>query len=282
MNRFLTVKMKEILKEKLNRIKLCAIFTAVCFMVTTVGSNLYAIPVAEKDNERDEEVFNKRSSINLEYGRITASRDANSDITVVNIQDLHCHPQVQKNISKIIGELAGKYNLKKVYVEGGYGEIDTSWIEAVKEEKVKREVIEKLLEEGVLTGSEYYKLTNKWSEIELKGLDEEELHKDNLKRLGWIINNQGRYNEVTGRIDREIKLLGKRYVNKRNKRFNNNIEKYITGKIDTKRFYRQLLRYVKDINKNPQKYNNITAIKLGDYPNIAKYMTLTRKSQSRT
>ena len=274
-------KMKGVIGWKMNKIKLIAVITLVSFIISTIGSNLYALPTQVNDSKKYKDVFNKaKSVIDIESGKITASKDVNSDITVVNIQDLHCHPQVQKNISKIIGELATKYNLKKVYVEGGYGEIDTSWIETIRDEKIKEEVIEKLLKEGILTGSEYYKLTSKGSGVELKGLDEERIHKDNLKRLSWIIGKQEKYKEVMKDIDKEIGLLEKEYVNVRNKRFSRSYEQYLLGEIDTKRFYRQVMKYVKEINGNPQRYNNITSIKLGDYPNIIKYVALTNNANN--
>ena len=270
---------KKYLKKKINGIKICAVITAICFMVSTLGANLYAIPMSETANKKYEDVFNKASSISSEYGKITALKDANSTVTVVNIQDLHCHAQTQRNISKIIEQLARKYNLKRIYVEGGYGNIDTSWLNSVKDENVKKQVIEELLEQGILTGSEYYKITSGNKEIELKGIDEEKLHKENIKRLSWMIDNQSKYKKLTENIDKEIELLEKKYVNSENKRFSTNIGKYTKNEIDTKRFYRQLIKYVKDINNNPQKYNNVTAINLDDYPNIMKFMKLTKISQ---
>ena len=266
---------------KLNNIELRSVITSVSFIIYIIGTNLYALPAQVNDSKKYKDVFNKaKSVIDIESGKVTARKDVKSDVTVVNIQDLHCHPQTQKNISKIIGELARKYNLKKVYVEGGYGEIDTSWIETIKDGKTKEEVIEKLLKEGILTGSEYYKLTSKGSGVELKGLDEDSIHKDNLKRLSWIIGKQEKYKEVMNNIDKEIGLLEKQYVNVRNKRFSRSYEQYLLGEIDTKRFYRQVMKYVKEINKNPQRYNNITSIKLEDYPNIVKYISLTNNANN--
>lgn len=266
------------IKKKFNLIKICAVFTTVCFVVSTLGANLYAIPLAENANKKYEDVFNKVSSISAEYGKITSSKDAQSDITVINIQDLHCHPQTQRNISKIITQIADKYNLKKIYVEGGYGDIDTSWLNAIKDEKIKRQIIEGLLEEGILTGSEYYKLTNN-NEVELKGIDEEQIHKDNVRRLSWIIENQAKYKDIVTKVENEINILEKMYVNSRNERFNRDIEKYLTSEIDSRRFYRQLAKYVKNINENPDKYNNITAIRLEDYPNITKFIALRKTSK---
>ena len=268
------------LTEKLNKIKICAVFTAVCFVISTLGANLYAVPLAENTNKKYEDVFNKASSISNKYGKITSSKDAKSDITVINIQDLHCHPQTQKNISKLIKEIADKYNLKNIYVEGGYGDIDTTWLNSIKDENIKKKIIEELVEEGILTGSEYYKLISNNDKVELKGIDERQLHQDNIKRLSLIIENQDKYKELSKKINKEISFLEQKYVNIRNKRFNSNIEDYLSGKIDTRRFYRQLLKYIKDINVNPEEYNNVTAIRLEDYPNISKFMTLRKVSKN--
>ena len=268
------------IKKKIDLIKICAVFTTVCFVVSTLGANLYAIPMAENVNQKYEEVFNKTNSISTEYGKITSSKDCNSDITVINIQDLHCHPQTQRKISKIITQIAENYNLKKIYVEGGYGNIDLNWLNSITDENIKQQVTEKLLEEGLLTGSEYYKLTSGNKDVELKGIDEEELHRENVKRLAWIIENQNKYKDVIKKVEKEINILEKMYVNSRNERFNREIEKYLSNEIDTKRFYRQLIKYVKDVNANPNKYNNITAIRLEDYPNITKFIALRKTSQN--
>ena len=206
------------LRERFNSIKICAVFTAVSFMISTLGANLYAIPMAENTKKKYEDVFNRTDCISNEYGKITSSKDSNSDITVINIQDLHCHPQTQRNISKIITQIADKYNLKKIYIEGGYGDIDVSWLNSINDEKIRKQVIEKLLNEGMLTGSEYYKLTNNNSKVELKGIDEEEIHKDNVKRLSWIISQQNKYRTITEKVNKEIEILENIHINDRNKR----------------------------------------------------------------
>ena len=268
------------LTEKLNKIKLCAVFTTACFMISTLGTNLYATPMAENITQKYEDIFNKATCISNEYGKITSSKDINSDITVINIQDLHCHPQTQRNISKIIAEIADKYNLKKIYVEGGYNNIDVNWLNSIKDENIRKQAIEKLLEDGILTGSEYYKLTSNNSNVELKGIDEEKIHKDNVKRLSWLISQQDKYKEIIDKVTKEIDILESIYVNNRNKKFSKTIEEYVNNKINTKKFYRKLVKYIKDINNNPQKYNNSTAIRLEDYPNINKFLSMVMDSDT--
>ena len=75
------------IKKTINSVKLCAVFTAVCFMISTLGANLYAIPMSENPSKKYEDVFNKTSAISGEYGKITSFKDAKSDTTVINIQD---------------------------------------------------------------------------------------------------------------------------------------------------------------------------------------------------
>jgi len=270
----------KLLFEKFNSIKICAVFTTICFIVSALGANLYAIPIAEDINQKYEDVFNKANGISNEYGKITSSMDAKSDITVINIQDLHCHPQTQRNIAKLIKEISNRYNLKKVYVEGGYGNIDTSWLKQIKDENIRKQAIENLLDDGILTGSEYYKLTNNNETVELKGIDDEKIHKDNVKRLSWIISQQGKYEQVIEKVNKEIKILEKEYINADNKQFNNIIDEYLSGKTDSRKFYKRLIKYVLKINNSPEKYNNITAIRLDDYPNINSFITLRQISKS--
>ena len=53
----------------------------------------------------------------LNHSNIASFNDAGSPFSVVIIQDLHCHPGVQKNISEILSRLHKDYNIKNIFVE---------------------------------------------------------------------------------------------------------------------------------------------------------------------
>ncbi|MDR3195307.1 MAG: hypothetical protein LBT58_00695 [Endomicrobium sp.] len=65
------------------------------------------------------------------YGKITDSKFTGNDTVVINVQDLHLHPHVQKNIGNIIELFDKKYGIKNVYLEGCYGRVDTSWLTGI-------------------------------------------------------------------------------------------------------------------------------------------------------
>ena len=75
------------LNKRFNSIKMCAVFTATCFIVSTLGANLYAIPLAENANKKYEDVFSKTNSISTAGTNNIRNRVSSSEnsITLVSI-----------------------------------------------------------------------------------------------------------------------------------------------------------------------------------------------------
>jgi hypothetical protein len=81
-----------------------------------------------------------------------------------------------------------KYGVKNIYLEGAYGQVSTKWLTVAKDENIKNSVMNKLLENGRLTGAEYFSASKGKTEI-IKGLENKEAYFDNLKRFGTLRNN---------------------------------------------------------------------------------------------
>ncbi|MGA2091708.1 MAG: hypothetical protein ABSH12_09665, partial [Endomicrobiales bacterium] len=86
-----------------------AMITVISFVVSTViGPAAYAmnapIPGVTQTIKDSLNAFQLPYSI----GRITDAKYMGSKKVVVAIQDLHCHPEVQRNIAKILGILDTK------------------------------------------------------------------------------------------------------------------------------------------------------------------------------
>ena len=134
--------------------KLCATITAVCFTFTIVCENLYASINAEPI-QAQKQYFNLYDSATLDtllsskYGRVVSFNNNLSDTVLINIQDLHCDYFVQKNISSLIEEIS---KIDNVYVEGGIGDINTSFLANINSE-YKQNILDNLLKEGKLTGT---------------------------------------------------------------------------------------------------------------------------------
>ena len=110
----------------LNRIKMIAIVVVNCFLLTAVyGQAVAGILESQRATEQFKQVF-EDIDVPYSYGKITQARYKGSDKVFINIQDLHSHSEVQKNISNIIEIFDNKYGVKNVYLEGAYGEMVNS------------------------------------------------------------------------------------------------------------------------------------------------------------
>ncbi|MEI8218945.1 MAG: hypothetical protein WCG51_07870, partial [Elusimicrobiota bacterium] len=257
-----------------NAKKSIAILTACCFIYTAVVSPALQAMVSPAVAQPQFKEALEHLIIPSSMGRITNGRYFGSNQVVVNIQDLHCHPEVQRNISKILGELDEKYHLKTVFLEGGYGSIDTSWLRNIKDSGLKKDMMETLVDQGRLTGVEYFAVTGDRPDL-LKGLEDEALHKGNIQRLEKILEKKEYFTEKIKQLDKDMTFLQVKYLSARNHRFNAVIERYKSGRMDAEKYYKILAKYAANINNNPENFNSLSAINMLRYPNIQGYGELT-------
>ncbi|MGA2091599.1 MAG: hypothetical protein ABSH12_09110, partial [Endomicrobiales bacterium] len=254
--------------------KLISLITGICFLYSSVFFSVIEAAITSPCTQPACASQNlEQSLIPLSIGSITSSKDFKSDLSVITIQDLHCHAQVQKNISIILSALDKKYDLKNVYVEGGYGDVDTSWFEGLPESSVKHNIAKSLIDSGRLTGSEYYSITSHKPHL-LKGLEDEKLHAENIIRLGTVLGWKKSFELSTRQLDDDITLLRARYLNHKNNKLNTLIERYKNHRITPQKYYRLLQAYVDEINARPDTYNCMFKIRMTNYPNTTAYLDL--------
>ena len=265
-------------------IKTLSVVIIIFLLITTsINDFAYAISItssmqANVTNTASLKDFNINNNIvSYNSGKITSAINCNSDTVVINIQDFHCNPSVQKNISDILSTLVEKYNIKSVYVEGGYGNINTKWLSDIKDENIKTQLIKVLLENGSLTGTEYFSAINPSSNISIYGIEKESVYKENFERLQNIFSNRSRYERIIKAFEKDLNFLQNKYFSSENKKFNKVLNKYKNGQIETRKYYKILFKYIQKY-KNPTNndiYGTILPIKIEDYPNIYTYMTLS-------
>jgi hypothetical protein len=215
-------------------------------------------------------------SIPQAYGKITESKYGGSDTVVINIQDLHLSAEVQRNIGSIIDLFDKKYGVKKIYMEGGYGGVETSWLSEIRDKKEKEETIKKLLETGMLTGGEYYAAISSRANI-IKGIEKKEAYLENLKRFGNILSEEKEIVTIIESIDKDIDNLKKRYFNNRQLKAEKLEREYSEGKVSAKKYYGLMAKYA-------QRYGIDISPEYGErrgmaYKNIARYIELLKESE---
>ena len=195
-------------------------------------------------------------------GRIVAGHDTGSKSLVIHIQDLHCHPEVQRNIADIVKLFDGKYNVDKVFVEGApSGKVDTGFLSSIPDEKAQKQTLDNLLNKGILSGTEYYSILNK--KDNLYGLEEWQVYLSNLKRIRSMMENKEQHLSMADDLNRNIAQLKGEYLSSRVQRLETFLK--TSGADRNEKFYLKLEALDK-------KYN----VGLELYPNLSKYITMIK------
>lgn len=99
--------------------------------------------------------------------------------TIICIQDAHCNYEAQKNSAMILEYLAREYKLKLIMVEGGSGDVNLSFLRGYADKKSRKEVAEKYLKDGKISGEEYLDIISDYP-LELYGVEDETLYNAHL------------------------------------------------------------------------------------------------------
>lgn len=143
------------------------------------------------------------------YGRVTDVCKANGACQVVYIQDLHCNPEVQRNIASLVRSLDQRYGVGRVYVEGApRGPVDLRLLSSIPDAALKSKTLDILLNAGLLSGAEYFGLTS-GTDI-LYGLEEWKTYTENLERYRTILGDAGTRGRVSSRLASCVETLKKK------------------------------------------------------------------------
>lgn len=255
--------------RKMELRKITSLLTLMCFMASSVIPQ-GAFAVSSESARSGKLVAEAIADLDIPYstGRVTDSAYFEGGRVVVNIQDLHCHTEVQRNIARLLALIDKKYGLEKVYIEGASGDLDTSWINDIGQESLKKEVVESLLSSGRLNGSEYYSITSNRPRL-LKGMENSKAYDENIVRLNKIIAQKKEIeNVVMPGIKAETERIKGLYYGQKNRRIGKISEQYSSGDIKAKKYYKIL-----------QKYANENAVDLGSYENLERFLTVLKAQQ---
>ena len=234
--------------------KFISLFVSICFFISITGNDIsYSVYIPQTELLRNKQISDK-FLLPLSYGQITKTYCSGTDRVIINIQDLHCHPNVQKNISNIIELFDKKYHIDNIYLEGAYNNIDISWLIKIKN-LLGVSALEKILNTGRITGAEYYCALNDKNEI-IKGLENKKEYFDNLQRFGKILENQDKISVILNSISEITDSLKKKYYNHRQLKIDEFSKDYFDGKITAEKYFYLLSKHTEKLKIDISKYEN--------------------------
>ncbi|MEI8217860.1 MAG: hypothetical protein WCG51_02265, partial [Elusimicrobiota bacterium] len=256
-----------------------AVVTLSCFIVTGVFGQVLA---SIADDRQTLEQFRQMvgpATIPTTLGRITAAANLGSREVIINIQDLHCSPEVQKNISQIIELLNAKGRVSTIYQEGAWGTVNVSWADAITDGKLRTKVVEGLLSQGELTGAEYYCL-QKGKKGLITGIEDKKIYTTNVARLDAVMESKEAIEQVIGKMELGVEQIVPVYTGVRNRRLEDKIREYKSGTIDSRKFYRFVQKQGEKSGIDVASYQNITAfLAMGEQVRSLNYSQISVELQ---
>ena len=250
-----------------NFMKTIAVITTCCFLLTSVtGRAVSAVIETTRQTAEIGRMF-PGPDLPSTAGRITEAKYFGSKQVVIDIQDLHCHSEVQRNISKILSALDKKYKLNDIYLEGAYGGVDTSWLTNIKDKPTRQKIVDYLVEKGRLTGAEYYSVASEKPRI-IKGIENKKLYSENFTRLQKILDSQKKVNSILSDLDYYIYQLKDEHYNSNQKKLGSLITQYRSGTITPRKYYGLL-----------KKYSAKYGVDMDCYPDLSSYVRLIEKEK---
>ncbi|MCL2485560.1 MAG: nucleoside monophosphate kinase, partial [Endomicrobia bacterium] len=267
----------------MNLKKIFSTLLAAVFIWTAVSPNLlYAQGVAPApvNFQTANMPANDVAGLFKNFARVTSSEDFGGNTVVLNIQDFHMHPEVQRNIAAVIDVLETNYGIEKVFTEGAYGKVSLDWFFNIKDAELRSIIAEELLKDGIFTGSEYYAALNN-KENFIYGIENEQVHQANIKRMAELIEKKDFYKKTLSQMNNDLIFLQKKYFNPANKKLSRLVKDHKSGKTASHKYYRTLLSYLqKNSEQSEGSYGTIMPLDLNDYPNILLFLRSDKLKRS--
>ncbi len=131
--------------------------------------------------------------------------------TLILIQDAHSEYGAQKSLAEILKYLVLSYDLRLVLVEGGDGNVDLSYLRQGVPAKRLEDVAERYLKSGKISGEEYLDLTLQGAELDLWGIEDEDLYSRNMEAYLRFHENQERALSLVKKIKENLRELKIKY-----------------------------------------------------------------------
>ncbi len=141
-------------------------------------------------------------------GRVQDRYQGSSGQTIICIEDLHCHYEVQKNIASILTRLLKSQDIGIIGLEGGSGTVDLGPLRTFPVAWLRQMAADYFMKQGKLTGAEYF-AAGQTSEVELFGVENQVLYQKahhtvkaflNMETQGLVADLQDRLKDLKSSV----------------------------------------------------------------------------------
>ena len=134
--------------------------------------------------------------------------DAGGGRELFLLRDLHCQEDAQLAIAEAIHHLHSRTGIRKVFLEGAEGPVETLFFRAFPDQKVRSRVGRQFLREGYLTGAEFAAIKLGVEQgLDLYGVEDAQLYLENFKVFRKSKKEYNRQKEEIAAVNKTLKEM---------------------------------------------------------------------------
>ncbi len=231
-------------------------------VVSAVKTEPQAPQTAEEAKTINPEIAAFIDSIQIpsQYGRIKEKFVGSDPRMFVLMQEIHNHPEVQKNNKEIMAILLDQYKMPLILVEGHSGQVESSLLLS-RPKKWREAIAKERIEKGYFDSEEYLYLTREVPPT-IIGVDDEKVVKEqyDLVHYKFLLENRKRTEVLFSQLNQSIEIAKEKLYNAALKAFDVNAQEYTEDKISAEEYISILNQAIHDYQWSFSETN---------YPNIA-------------
>ena len=178
---------------------------------------------------------------------------------LIHIQDAHTNFSAQENISKVLEDLASRYKVKTIFVEGGTGDDSLSFIRPLAPKTTRERVAKKYLLAGEIKGVEYLDLVSDHT-LTVWGVEDKTLYDKNLKAYAAIAAGREAALGYLSEIERRVCMLKEKLFSKELKAFDDCADAFEKKEKDFSEYHAALSTAAKKAGVNLFGYPNFVSL----------------------
>ncbi|MDP8292492.1 MAG: hypothetical protein P9M04_01615, partial [Candidatus Orphnella occulta] len=117
-----------------------------------------------------------RLTVPVQLGDVIQHHKGSKQGLIIHIQDRHADATAQFNIAGMITAITDNYGIDLLCLEGASDKLDTSFYDNIPDTEAKELTTKFYVQEGLFTGAEYYKISNKDKTITAYGVEDKDLY----------------------------------------------------------------------------------------------------------
>lgn len=201
-------------------LRLVALWTVLSFTVTSGVNPSLAKAAASSLVPVEIKVPLLMDSLNLptSLGELQNEYRGGSQTEIIHIQDAHANAGAQQKTVEILSLLQKEHGVDLVFLEGGKGEHDARAIDFFQNSELNDQFADKLIEQGMLSGTEKF-LLQESTHVTVLGVEDLNLYKQNLTAYREVLSKTPAIEAYLYKIQTDIRFRIDSHFNPKLKNF---------------------------------------------------------------